>query len=100
MSYKPIYSFSDSMEGKLVRFKNATSAPNLSSMFKISKTHADELHVPAGALGVIYEIRGATMFIGFGRDLKQVSEKHTSPAFFSATIQLYIDDSHLVEVES
>ena len=100
MPYKPIFSFSDSMEGKLVRFKNAMSAPNLSSLFKISKNHTDELHIPAGALGMIYEVRGATLFIGFGRDLKSKPEKHTSPAFFSATVQLYIDDSHLVEVEN
>lgn len=100
MPYKPIYAFTDSMEGKLVRFKNAMSAPNLTSQFKINKSHSDELHIPVGALGVIYEVRGATLFIGFGRDLKSVPEKHSSPAFFSATIQFYIDDSHLLEIEN
>ena len=76
------------------------SAPNLTSQFGINKKHGEELHIPVGALGIIYEVRGATLFIGFGRDLKSAPAKNSNAAFYAATIQFYIDDSHLLEIEN
>ena len=99
MTFKPIYSFDESMEGKVIRFRNSFSAPNMTGQFGLNKKHPDELHIPVGGLGMVYEIRGATMFVGFGRDLKSAPAKATSPAFFAATIQFYIDNSHLIEIE-
>ena len=100
MPYKPIYSFDDSMEGKIVRFKNSVSLPNLTSQFGINKNHGEELHIPAGGLGLVYEVRGATLFVGFGRDLKLAPSKGMTPTSFSATVQFYLDNSHLLEIEN
>ena len=59
MTFKPIYSFDESMEGKVIRFRNSFSAPNMTSQFGLNKKHTEELHIPVGGLGMVYEIRGA-----------------------------------------
>ena len=98
MAWKSLNSFSDSMIGKQVRFRTNYSAPNLSNQLNNNTTHPSTLVIPAGAIGVVYQVRGITMFIGFGRDLKTAPSKF-SPAYYSATIQFYIDDINKIEIE-
>ena len=70
MAWVPLNSFSNSMTGKKVRFRSSYPTANLSNQFNINKTHPAQLNIPASAIGVIYQVRGATLFIGFGKDLK------------------------------
>src|SRR5688500_17262607 len=99
MPFKPIYAFDDLMEGKTIRFRNSVTVRNLTNQFGISRDYGAELNLPSGALGTIYEVRGGTVFIGFGRNLKSAPERNFSPASYAATAQIHIDDSHLIEIE-
>lgn len=99
MAWKPLNSFANSMTGKLVRFKSSYSTPNLSNQSGINKIHPPQINIPAGAVGVIYVVRGATLFIGFGRDLKSAPSKSGSPTYYAATIQFYMDDINKLEIE-
>ncbi len=99
MAWKALNSFSDSMKGKLVRFKTGVSASNLSNQFNINNSHPASINIPAGALGIIYQVRGATLFIGFGRDSKLPPSRNGSPTYYAATIQFYLDDINKLEIE-
>ncbi|MEO6670261.1 MAG: hypothetical protein ABIN36_12340 [Ferruginibacter sp.] len=98
MAWKSLNSFSESMKGKQVRFRSNYSAPNLSNQLNNNTFFPATLVIPSGSVGVVYQVRGITMFIGFGRDLKTAPSTF-SPAYYSATIQFYIDDINKIEVE-
>jgi hypothetical protein len=103
MSWTDLNSYSGSIEklkGKKVRFKQSFTSPNLSYQFGINKVHGAQITAPNGAIGVIYEARGATLFIGFGSDLKLAPSVYTSPTFYKATVQLYSQSLHKLEIES
>ena len=99
MARKPLNSFANSMAGKLVRFKRNYSTPNLSNQSGFNKIHPPQINILSGALGVIYLVRGATLFIGFGRELKSAPSKSGSPTHYAATILSYLDDIHKLEIE-
>jgi hypothetical protein len=99
MPFKPIYAFTDTLKGKNIRFKRAGQFPNLTNQFGISLAHGTNMQVPAGALGHIYEARGGTLFVGFGQNLKLNPPKYSSSSYYSATIQVYLDDMDNLEVE-
>lgn len=98
MAWKSLNSFSNSMKGSLVRFRSSHLAPNISNQLNSNSTHPQKLNIPVGALGIIYEVRGVTMFIGFGRDLKS-SPRIFSHSNYAAAIQFYIDDINKLEIE-
>ena len=100
MAWAHLNSFSNSMAGKKVRFRSNHPTANLSYQFDINKTHPAQLNIPAGAIGVIYQVRGSTLFIGFGRDLKVAPSSHGSATFYGATIQFYMDNINKLEIEN
>jgi hypothetical protein len=100
MAFKPIYAFTETMKGKKIRFKKAGEFSNLTNQFGISLAHGANMQVPAGALGHIYEVRGGTLFVGFGQNLKTDPPKFSSSSYYSATIQVYLDDIDKLEVEA
>ena len=100
MPYSLIDNFSIHQKGKYVRFRTSYIGHNLTHGFNISKTNDMIVKIAPGAVGLIYEVRGGTMFIGFSKDLKTPPPKHYSPTQFSATIQVHISDINKLEIES
>ena len=99
MAWKAISAFMNSQKGKYIRFVKPWSGKNMSHAFGIKSTNAASIRIDAGAVGKIYEVRGATMFIGFSNDLKTPPPAYMSPTSFGATIQLYINDIDKVQVD-
>ncbi len=99
MPWKKIDAFMESYKGRYVRFVQPHSAANMTKQFKINNAQSTNVRLAAGAVGKIYEVRGATMYIGFSQDLRTAPASHTQPTGFAATIQFYINDSDKIEVD-
>lgn len=99
MNYTPVHSFLVAHKGKHVRFKAAYTANNLSQAFGLATSVGPVLKINPGAVGLIYEVRGGTLFIGFQKDLKTPPPKSTFITRFAATMDLHINDSHKIEIE-
>lgn len=100
MSFKTIYAFTTSLKGKQIRFRQAITAENLSNKFGLNKNYSEEFQIPAGALGVIYEVRGGTLYVGFGHNVKVAPSRSLSATFFAATAQIHIEHIDTLEVEA
>lgn len=98
MKFVPLNAFLTDMKGKTVRFRSSFQTANLSNRFQINLTHPASLNVPVGSLGIIYQVSGATLFIGFGRNLKTVPSDF-GPSSYAATIQLYIHHIDKIEIQ-
>ncbi len=98
MQFTPLTGISLSYKEKMVRFVKSITAPNLSNQFGYSQKFPTPISIPVGSIGQIYEVRGATLFIGFGADLK-MEPNVSSSTHYAATIQLYLDSVDCIEVE-
>jgi hypothetical protein len=99
MAYQKINMFSTTQKGNRVRFKSSHVASNLSKQFNVNSLHGPTLRIYEGAVGLVYAVRGATMFIGFSKDLRVPPTRDTSPSMFAATIQLDVHEIDKIEME-
>jgi len=99
MNFKSTSVFSETYKGKYIRFKTAFNAVNLSHQMGVNTVLPEQIPIPMGAIGLIYVVRGATMFVGFNKDFKSLPSRGTSPTFFDATIQLGIGMISRIEIE-
>jgi hypothetical protein len=99
MTWQPLHMFSTTMKDKLVRFKSNHTTANLSNQLNNKKTLPAMLSIPAGSIGIIYQVNGGTMYIGFDRNLRSAPSSY-SPAYYAATIQFYIADINKLEIEN
>ncbi len=99
MQYTTVDYVSTLQKSKYARFKTSHLADNISAQLGVNNSLGKKITINAGDTGLIYEVRGATMFIGFNKDFKVPPSKFSGPTAFAACIQLYINDIGKIEIE-
>jgi hypothetical protein len=64
------------------------------------RLYAARFTLNRGDIGLIYRVNGATIFIGFGENLKTPPEKYMDISRFAAHITLTIHDIEKIEIEA
>lgn len=99
MAWKKIESFTSALTGKYVHFVANYGATNLSASFKIQPDQKTNVPVTSGCIGLIYQVRGGTIFIGFGKDMRIAPSYNTPITSFPVTIELHISYIDRIEVD-
>ncbi len=92
-------SFKVDMTGKYVRFRTSYNATNLSSLAKLNNSKSSQIPIAAGAVGVIIEVRGGTIWIGLSRDLKSAPGRGLGKDEYAAIVDYNIGNIGYLEID-